>query len=119
MKVLKKGEAHLHTVWTSICPYCDSKIRILDGDPMSYHQWSGQYGVHYIFRYICPVCGGQVEQKTYHNYIENTIEREGDVKLTKEDREEMESWSDISWDTYKDMDESDRDFIHAYRYYPG
>lgn len=116
MKVLKKGKAHLHTIWTSICPYCDSKIRILDGDPMSYYEWHGQYG--HVLKYICPVCGGQVEHRSHSNSNKG-IEREENVRLTKEDREEIESWGTISWDTYKDMDESDRDFIHGYRYYPG
>lgn len=91
MKILVEGKAHKANAWTSVCPFCESKLRILDGDPMSFKRWRGTEGVEYDFHYICPVCREQVEQHTYHNHASDTIEVE-EVTLNREDREEMESW---------------------------
>lgn len=110
MKILSEGKAHKAKAWTSTCKYCDSKLRILEGDPMSYVEWKGINGIEYQFRYICPVCNQPNEQRTYHSESMDEIEVE-EVILDQEDREEIESWK--SFDRHE-LSETDRCFLHKW-----
>lgn len=98
MKVLVKGEAHKSMQYITECLFCDSRIRILKGDPMSTaEEWDGRNGRStYRLNYICPVCGCQNEaaETVYasdHNVAK--MKREN-ITLTKEDREEIASWKE-------------------------
>ena len=93
--ILKKGSAHKHMAWFTTCGTCESKLKILDGDPCStpevcYNCDANQY----YMRYICPVCGEKNVAFTSSSFgIEgNAIYKE--IVLKEEDREDMRSWND-------------------------
>ena len=82
MKIIRRCTAHKRKAYFVECKYCDSELRILEGDP--------EVSVHYTFELTCPVCGERQRfclDYACHEVITRTI------TLTKEDREEIASWT--------------------------
>lgn len=95
MRVLREGHANEQYVWEHTCDYCDSDIRIIEGDPRASRLFYNSDRQQYWIRYICPVCGSQNIAMTASAFgtPEANATREK-VVLSKEDRKDMDTWEE-------------------------
>lgn len=109
--ILKRGAANKARAWFCKCDTCESELKIIQGDPCAtdevcYNCDANQYYV----RYICPVCGAMNVAHTSSSFgIEANAEYK-EIILTKEDREEMNSWRQSEY--RNKFNKEDRDWIN-------
>lgn len=110
MKILKEGRAHQRYAWFCTCKFCDSKLRIIQGDPMATEEVGYQCdrGQYYI-RYICPVCRGRNVAYTNSSFGEKANAEYKFITLDEEDRKEIASWFTDDGLYYKDTDLTDEE----------
>lgn len=95
MQILKEGKAHKHFAWFTECSICESKLKILEGDPCStYETCYNCDRRQYFVRYICPVCGSMELAYTDSAFGQKANAKYEEIILKKEDRDDMESWND-------------------------
>lgn len=82
MKIVRRCTAHQRKAYFVECKYCNSELRILEGDP--------EVHVQYTFELTCPVCGER--QQFCLDYGCNDVTTRT-ITLTREDREEIASWT--------------------------
>ena len=92
MKILKEGKTHKHNAWFATCECCESELRILEGDPLAGETCYNCDTRQYYVRYICPVCGHQNKAYTSSSFGMRGNAEYREIKLTEEDREEMNEW---------------------------
>lgn len=98
MNILKEGKGHKAEVYYMTCEFCDSELRIINGDPRSYNIPGCAPGR--VLKFVCPICHAQ--NKKYPDKWEY------DELLTVADKEEMETWED---DKLEDLTDDDLKFL--------
>lgn len=95
MKILYAGKAHKRTVWYPVCEFCETKVRIMEGDPYA-NRFRNNYNPFIALKWKCPIC----EQFNEDYEVKPKTEI-----LTKEDREEIETWesTDVSAEDKKEL----------------
>lgn len=99
MKIIKEGTAHIEKTGTFNCKFCESEIRIINGDPRVRFECTSDSYKRILTK--CPVCGQYIDETIY--FI--------DTYLTIEDKEEMNSWER---DKLEDFTDDDLEYIGDY-----
>lgn len=92
MQIVVEGKAHTGNVWTTVCPVCDSELRIIEGDPHASRLYYNCDRNQYWIRYKCPVCGELEIAQTAAFGKKANAKYEYGVRLTEKDREDMATW---------------------------
>lgn len=98
MKVIKEGKAHKKMAWYYTCPNCDSKLRIIDGDPSVSRVFYNCDRRQYWIRLYCPICNAKLMPHTASAFGEKANAEYESIILTEEDREEIKNFENVKHD---------------------
>lgn len=113
MKVLKEGTAHKMDKHICECKFCESKIQIWEGDPLSHREWNGHNGIYYELTFKCPVCGSMNTVRTHNDHHYDGLEIEEKALLSKEDKEEISNFENFST---KNLTNDELNQLHIHKY---
>lgn len=88
MKILRKGKLHVGNKVSITCPYCGTRVEIIENEPGTDIQirqdpMTNEYYVKDVF-YKCPMCNTVIDSNNYDERV-LSIALEQNVKLTQEE----------------------------------